>query len=90
MELHQDLPPLMALRAFEAVARHLSFIKAADELSVTQSAISHQVQKLEQFLKAESIDQFCLGQLFSHPHLNHFLRIRELGFVLLTHLQEGH
>ena len=50
MELHQDLPPLMALRAFEAVARHLSFIKAADELSVTQSAISHQVQKLEQFL----------------------------------------
>ncbi|MHC8288342.1 LysR substrate-binding domain-containing protein [Pseudomonas sp. XS1P51] len=50
MELHQDLPPLMALRAFEAVARHLSFIKAADELSVTQSAISHQIQKLEQFL----------------------------------------
>lgn len=50
MELHQDLPPLMALRAFEAVARHLSFVKAADELSVTQSAISHQVQKLEQFL----------------------------------------
>lgn len=50
MELHQDLPPLMALRAFEAVARHLSFIKAAEELSVTQSAISHQVQKLEQFL----------------------------------------
>nr|WP_207204033.1 LysR substrate-binding domain-containing protein [Pseudomonas sp. TH31] len=40
----------MALRAFEAVARHLSFIKAADELSVTQSAISHQVHKLEQFL----------------------------------------
>jgi LysR family glycine cleavage system transcriptional activator len=50
VELHQDLPPLMSLRAFEAVARHLSFIKAADELSVTQSAISHQVQKLEQFL----------------------------------------
>jgi LysR family glycine cleavage system transcriptional activator len=50
VELHQDLPPLMALRAFEAVARHLSFIKAADELSVTQSAISHQVQKLELFL----------------------------------------
>ncbi|MGY2439358.1 LysR substrate-binding domain-containing protein [Pseudomonas sp. SDO52101_S400] len=50
MPLHQDLPPLMALRAFEAVARHLSFIKAADELSVTQSAISHQVHKLEEFL----------------------------------------
>jgi LysR family transcriptional regulator, glycine cleavage system transcriptional activator len=50
VELHQDLPPLMALRAFEAVARHLSFIKAAEELSVTQSAISHQVHKLEQSL----------------------------------------
>ncbi|MHC8321919.1 LysR substrate-binding domain-containing protein [Pseudomonas sp. GB2N2] len=53
MELHQDLPPLIALRAFEAVARHLSFIKAAEELSVTQSAISHQVQKLEQFLNQQ-------------------------------------
>lgn len=50
MALHNDLPPLLALRAFEAVARHLSFSKAASELSVTQSALSHQVQKLEQHL----------------------------------------
>lgn len=50
MALHNDLPPLLALRAFEAVARHLSFIKAAVELSVTQSALSHQVHKLEQHL----------------------------------------
>ncbi|MGY2375922.1 LysR substrate-binding domain-containing protein [Pseudomonas sp. SDO524_S393] len=50
MALHNNLPPLLALRAFEAVARHLSFIKAANELSVTQSALSHQVQKLEQYL----------------------------------------
>ena len=50
MALHKDLPPLLALRAFEAVARHLSFIKAANELSVTQSALSHHVQKLEQHL----------------------------------------
>jgi LysR family glycine cleavage system transcriptional activator len=50
-ELHQDLPPLLALRAFEAVARHLSFVNAARELSLTQSALSHQVQKLEQFLQ---------------------------------------
>lgn len=41
---------MLALRAFEAVARHLSFIKAANELSVTQSALSHQVQKPEQHL----------------------------------------
>lgn len=50
MALHKDLPPLLALRAFEAVARNLSFIKAAKELSVTQSALSHQVHKLEEHL----------------------------------------
>ena len=41
------LPPLNALRAFEAGARHLSFTRAADELAVTQTAISHQVRQLE-------------------------------------------
>jgi DNA-binding transcriptional LysR family regulator len=37
------LPPLSALRAFEAAARHLSFKKAADELHVTPAAIGHQI-----------------------------------------------
>ncbi|UMZ15187.1 transcriptional regulator GcvA [Pseudomonas sp. MPFS] len=46
----KHLPPLLALRAFEAVARHLSFIKAAHELCVSQSAVSHQVHKLEDYL----------------------------------------
>ena len=41
------LPSLNALRAFEAGARHLSFTRAAAELSVTQTAISHQVRQLE-------------------------------------------
>ncbi len=41
------LPSLNALRAFEAAARHLSFTKAADELNVTQGAVSHQVKGLE-------------------------------------------
>jgi len=41
------LPPLNALRAFEAAARHLSFLKAADELHVTPGAISQQVKALE-------------------------------------------
>jgi DNA-binding transcriptional LysR family regulator len=43
----QPLPPLNALRAFESAARHLSFTRAADELHVTQAAISHQVKALE-------------------------------------------
>src|SRR5271167_65539 len=44
------LPPLSALRAFEAAARQMSFSKAADELHVTPAAISHQIHALEQDL----------------------------------------
>ncbi|MEH6578076.1 MAG: transcriptional regulator GcvA [Amphritea sp.] len=43
------MPPLNALKAFEAAARHLSFTKASEELSVTQAAISHQVRTLEEY-----------------------------------------
>ena len=42
--------PLNALRAFEVSARHLSFTRAAEELSVTQTAVSMQVKNLEQRL----------------------------------------
>lgn len=44
------LPPLTALRAFEAAARHRSFKHAAAELSLTPTAISHQVRQLEEQL----------------------------------------
>ncbi len=44
------LPSLNGLRAFEAAARHLSFTQAAAELNVTQTAISHQIKRLEQEL----------------------------------------
>lgn len=44
----RTLPPLVALRAFEAAARHVSFAKAAEELNVSASAISQLVRSLEQ------------------------------------------
>lgn len=44
------MPPLKALSAFEAASRHGSFSRAAEELGVTPSAISHHIQKLEDFL----------------------------------------
>ena len=44
------VPPLNALRAFEATARHLSLTRAADELSVSPGAISHQIRGLEALL----------------------------------------
>ena len=46
------LPSLNALRAFEAAARHQSFTLAAQELHVTQGAVSHQVKALEEELGA--------------------------------------
>src|SRR6202022_2654145 len=45
--MRRKLPSTGALEAFEAAARHQSFTKAAEELSVTQGAVSHQVKALE-------------------------------------------
>src|ERR1700727_2638101 len=50
MEHRRRLPPLNALRAFEAAARHLNFSRAADELSVTPGAVSQQIQNLEDYV----------------------------------------
>ena len=47
------LPSLIALRAFEAVSRHLSFTRAAVELNLTQTAVSHQIRSLEDHLGAK-------------------------------------
>jgi LysR family transcriptional regulator, glycine cleavage system transcriptional activator len=47
--MSRRLPPLNALRAFESGARHLNFTRAADDLSVTPTAISHQVRQLEEW-----------------------------------------
>ena len=48
--MHNPLPSLNALRAFEAAARHLSLTKAALELHVTAGALSHQIRGLEDLL----------------------------------------
>ncbi len=55
--MRRRLPSLNALRAFEAGARHLSFTRAAAELSVTQTAISHQVRHLEDQLGVRLFDR---------------------------------
>ena len=51
------LPPLNSLRAFEAAGRHLSFTRAAAELTVTQAAVSHQVKALEEYLDTALFDR---------------------------------
>jgi LysR family glycine cleavage system transcriptional activator len=79
-----SLPPLNALRAFEATARHQSFSRAAEELNVTPAALSHQVAGLEAFLgerlfhrNARSIALTPAGEIL-YPGLNAaFLQIRQ-------------
>ena len=73
----RQLPPLNALRAFEAAARHMSFTKAADELHVTPAAISHQVKRLEAYLGVQLFRRLPRGLLLAEP-----------GQVLLSELRE--
>ena len=69
--------PLNALRAYEASARHLSFVKASVELSVTPAAVSHQVKKLEEYLGLPLFRRRSRGLLLT-----------ETGQLLLTELRE--
>ena len=71
-----QLPSLAALRSFEAAARLLSFRAAADELLVTQSAISHQIAELERRLgvglfirHSRRVELTAAGELY-HPYLH--------------------
>jgi LysR family glycine cleavage system transcriptional activator len=61
----RQLPPLNAVRAFEAAARHLSFARAAEELHVTPAAISQQVKLLEDQL---GVPLFVRGKRISLSH----------------------
>ncbi len=79
-----SIPPLTALRAFEAVARHLSFTRAAEELGMTQAAVSYQIRLLEERLgtplflrKPREIVLTETGALFARPTINAFDMLRE-------------
>ncbi len=72
------LPPLTALRAFEAAARHMSFARAADELNVTPAALSFQIKSLEDHL----------GQPVFH-RLNRAVELTEVGALLAPGIREG-
>eukprot|EP01041_Mallomonas_annulata_P018216 gene18216-37038_t len=63
------LPPLHAVRAFVAAARHLSFTRAAAELHVTHSAISRQVRALEDHLGVALFERRVRQVLLDHPQV---------------------
>lgn len=79
-----SIPPLAALRAFEAVARHLSFTRAAEELGMTQAAVSYQIRLLEERLgaalflrKPRGIALTETGARFARPTIDAFDLLRE-------------
>ena len=49
------LPPIAALRALEATSRHLSFTRAAEELFISQSAVSHQIRPYRRYLGFQTV-----------------------------------
>src|SRR3954466_13075027 len=72
------LPPLNALRVFEAAARHLSFKEAANELSITQAAVSHQIKSLEDYLGVQLFKRAGRG-----------VQLTEAARACLPRLREG-
>jgi LysR family glycine cleavage system transcriptional activator len=72
------LPPLNALRVFEAAARHLSFKEAANELSITQAAVSHQIKSLEDYLGVQLFKRAGRG-----------VQLTEAARACLPKLREG-
>lgn len=76
--MSRRLPPLNALRVFEAAARCGGFASAADELKVTPAAVSHQVKQLEGYLLVQLFHRRARG-----------LELTEAGRQLLPHLSRG-
>lgn len=70
------LPPLTALRTFEAAARHLSFTRAAEELAVTQAAVSHQMRALEQWVGVPLFRRLHRSLQLTAPGQDYFLAVQ--------------
>ncbi|SEK83938.1 LysR family transcriptional regulator, glycine cleavage system transcriptional activator [Colwellia chukchiensis] len=72
------LPPLNAIRAFEASARQLSFTRAAEELFVTQAAISHQIKALEDHLGIKLFMRKNRALLLTEDGQSYYLDIKDI------------
>ncbi|MGL5285860.1 MAG: transcriptional regulator GcvA [Aeromonas sp.] len=76
--MSRRLPPLNALKAFEAAARHLSFTRAAEELFVTQAAVSHQIKALEEYLGIKLFRRKNRSLLLTEEGQGYFLDIKDI------------
>ncbi|WP_027133639.1 LysR substrate-binding domain-containing protein [Geminicoccus roseus] len=81
-ETSHRLPPLNALRAFEAAGRHLTFRAAAEELGVTQGAVAQQVRRLEAHLQVRLFDRLQRRlALTDQGRLYHQEIVRAFGLI---------
>jgi LysR family glycine cleavage system transcriptional activator len=80
---HRHLPPLNSLRAFEATARQGSITRAAEELGVTQSAVSHQIKALEAYTGVTLLDRRGNSFTLTPAGLRTMSSLRE-GFDLIA------
>src|SRR5436305_13197013 len=71
------LPPLNALRSFDAAARHESFTRAAEELCVTQGAVSHQVKALEAELAIKLFNRERQRLIITEAGRDYFVVVRD-------------
>ncbi len=81
--MSRRLPPLNALKAFEAAARHLSFTRAAEELFVTQAAVSHQIKALEEFLGIKLFRRRNRALLLTEEGQSYFLDIKDIFSAIM-------
>jgi LysR family transcriptional regulator, glycine cleavage system transcriptional activator len=75
--VRRSLPTLSALRSFEAAARHESFTRAADELCVTQGAVSHQIKALEGELGLKLFSRERRGLVITDAGRDYLAVVRE-------------
>jgi LysR family glycine cleavage system transcriptional activator len=76
--MRRSLPPLNALRSFDAAARHQSFTRAAEELCVTQGAVSHQVKALEIQLGLQLFKRARNGLLITDAGRDYLAVVRDV------------
>jgi len=74
----RKLPPLNALRMFEASARHLSFTRAAEELFVTQAAVSHQIKALEEFISIKLFTRKNRALFLTEEGQSYYIDIKDV------------
>lgn len=86
--MHSAMPPLNALKAFEAAARHLSFTRAAVEMNVTPGALSHQIRGLEEFLGVRLFERNTRAIALT-PHGKLLYPGLQAGFSLLRDAVAG-